>query len=267
MSSRTAPVFSHAGMSFCQGAGAATRRRRGVGGGSLAAGRSFDGLRVLLEVTCEAAAHHTQRAVLEVGEALQQLQREDARLVGAVPELVEGVAQQRHHLRLVHCRLLAGAVGLLLARAGLDAAVRLLARALRLVGVHLVLVVLHGLHRRVGVGGGRRRRGGAPTLAQRLLLLVVAVVLVGAQVGQVLSRLLAPCLVARATRVLQLPRARLLLLLLLLLELVVVVVVAVAGGAQPVARRDGRELLDLVVPVRERGLRLREPRVALVHAR
>eukprot|EP00964_Phaeocystis_antarctica_P021543 scaffold11962_cov52-Phaeocystis_antarctica.AAC.1 len=307
-------------------------------------GRSFDGLGVLLEVAREAAAHHAEAAVLEVGEALQQLQREDARLVGAVPQLVEGVAQQRHHLGLVHRRLLAPAAralgrrGLLLALR--HAAVGLLARALRLVGVHLVLVVplglvelglqreqpvddrlahalegrvarhlarrlaidgaqllgarlqllleplhvLHGLHRRVGVGGGgilggvgRRGLRGAPPLAQRLLLLVVAVVLVRAQVGQVLSRraprLLPPRAALALARVLQLALARTHARLVLLVGLVVLVLVlvlllvAVARGAQPVARRDGRELLDLVVPVGERGLRLREPRVALVHAR
>ena len=36
-------------------------------------GRSLDGLGVLLEVAREAAAHHAQAAVLEVGEALQGL--------------------------------------------------------------------------------------------------------------------------------------------------------------------------------------------------
>ena len=36
------------------------------------AGGSVDGLGVLLEVAREAAAHHAQAAVLEVGEALQQ---------------------------------------------------------------------------------------------------------------------------------------------------------------------------------------------------
>ena len=56
---------------------------------------SLRGHRMVLEVAGEARGHHAERGVVELGESLQQLQREDAAVVRALPQLVESSLEHR----------------------------------------------------------------------------------------------------------------------------------------------------------------------------